>query len=962
MARRPPQNPFGGPFGPRTPGFEGLGELHLPRPPRRFWIGLAFVAAAILLILIAEPLVNLVTNWEWFSALGFGGAYGTRLLIQVLLFLITFAIAFLVTAANVTVGLRLRTSGALRAVGIRHRTLRSRLGIVMLVGAVLLALLVAISLEGSWSDLVLFLHPQTTGTQDPILHADTGFYLTVLPFLNDVQGNLVGLLVVNILVAVGLHAWREDHIDLRLTPRGTAHISALVGVFALVVAFGAWLSRYSYLYGHDSVVYGAGYADVHARIPLTTAEVVLAVLLAIALFANVHPRLRRMRFVLGAAGVWVAAVILVGLYSAGVQRLAVQPAELSQETPYLSHQIASTRSAYDLNGVQTKSFQGTGNVTAQDVNNDQTTVNNLRLWDNAPLNDVYDQQQSIRTYYGFDTPQFDRYTLGGVYQEVEISPREMQQSQLPSQAQTWVNQRLVYTHGYGIAASQVANQDQQGLPQYVAGNIPNTGPLKVTVPQIYFGQTEQSWVVAPSKQAEFDHPSGGASGTATNHWTGTQAPLLTGGNRLLWSMRTGDLNLLISDQISAQSRILFDRNPEQRVQQVAPFLTADNNPYIVDVGGHLYWIEDAYTSADTYPYSEPGPQFGANPDLNYNYLRNSVKVVINAYTGQTTLYVLTPNDPLIRAYEAAFPSLFKPISAMPSALRDHLKVPQNYFSVQAQMYATYHVSDVSTFYNRENVYAEPQGIQPYYVMMRLPGETKPEFLMILPYTPFNKNNLVAWLAVRQDQPNYGQVIAFQLPKDQVIFGPSQVQSRINQDPQLSQEYSLLNQQNSHVEKGNLLVVPIDGTFLYFEPWYIESSQGQALPELKYIILTGSTANSPVVFDSTLAKAVQDLTGQAAPSSTPGQSGAPTANSPPGSGTSVSPQIQQLINQALAAYAQAQTDLKQGNLAGYAQEMQTVNSDLQKIQSLEGKSSSGSGASPPPTPVPSPSSLPGIGGG
>jgi uncharacterized membrane protein (UPF0182 family) len=365
MARRPPQNPFGTPFGPRPPGFEGLGEIHLPRPPRRFWIGLGFVAAALVLILIAAPIVNLITNWEWFSSLGFGGAYGTRLLIQVLLFLGTLVVAFLFAAVNVAIALRLRTSGALRAVGIRHRTLRSRLGVVSLVACAFLAFLVAISMEGSWSDLVLFLHPQTTGQQDPILHANVGFYLTQLPFWNDVQGNLVGLMIVTLLIVIALHAWRDDHIDLRLLPRGTAHVSVLVGIYALVVASGAWLSRYGYLYGHDSVVYGAGYADV-----------------------NAHPRVRQLRLVLFAVGIWVAAVLVVAIYAAGVQRLVVQPAELSQETPYLSHQIASTRSAYDLNGVQTQSFTGTGNVTAQEVNFDQTTVDNLRLWDNAPLNNV----------------------------------------------------------------------------------------------------------------------------------------------------------------------------------------------------------------------------------------------------------------------------------------------------------------------------------------------------------------------------------------------------------------------------------------------------------------------------------------------------------------------------------------------------------------------------------------------
>ncbi|MGH2926934.1 MAG: UPF0182 family protein, partial [Solirubrobacteraceae bacterium] len=298
MARRPPQNPFGAPFGPRPAGFEGFGDIHIPRPPRRFWIGLGFVAAAIVLILIANPVVTLITNWEWFSALGFGGAYGTRLLIQVLLFLITLVVAFLFAAANVTVALRLRTSGALRAVGIRHRTLRSRLGVLGLVVSAFLALLVAVSLGGAWSDLVLFLHPQTTGQTDPVLGANIGFYLTQLPFWNDLQGNLVGLLVVTILLVVGLHAWRDNRLDFRLPPRGIVHVSILVGIYALVVAMGAWLSRYGYLYGHDSAVYGAGYADIHARIPLTTVEVFLAVALAIGLFVNAIPRLRQMRLVL----------------------------------------------------------------------------------------------------------------------------------------------------------------------------------------------------------------------------------------------------------------------------------------------------------------------------------------------------------------------------------------------------------------------------------------------------------------------------------------------------------------------------------------------------------------------------------------------------------------------------------------------------------------------------------------
>ncbi|MFZ0217300.1 MAG: UPF0182 family protein [Candidatus Dormiibacterota bacterium] len=952
MARRPPTNPFGTPFGPGGPGFEALGDIHIPRPPRRFWIGLAFVAAAIFLIIVAEPIVTLITNAEWFSALGFGGAYATRVELQLFLFAVGFLVPFLFTVGNVVLVLRFRTSGKLRAVGIKRRTLRSRLGVAAMIGGAILALILAFSLTSFWTDLALFMHPQMTGQHDPVLGADLGFYLTQLPFLGDVQSWLVGLLVVVILLTYGLHSWHGDHIDLRLQPRGTAHVSVLIGIFGLVVAFGAWLSRYGYVYGHDSAVWGAGFTDIHARLPLTTAQVVLAVLLSLALIANAASRLRRFRWIVIAVAIWIAAAIVVAIYPALVQRLSVQPAELSQEQPYIAREIAGTRQAYDLSKVQLQQYSGTGAVTSQAVANDQTTISNLRLWDTTPLQNVYQQQQAIRTYYTFQQIGLDRYTISGNYQQVEISPREMDQSQLPPQAQTWVNQRLVYTHGYGVVASPVSAVDQQGLPQYVAQNIPNTGPLAVAQPQIYFGGQESSWVAAPSAQAEFDYPNGSSSGNATSTWTGTDAPQLNGTNRLLWSMRTGDLNLLISDQIQSRSRILYLRNIQARVGEIAPFLTLDNTPYLSVVNGKLYWIEDAYTTSDNYPYAESGPTLPSSPGLSYNYIRNSVKVVVDAYTGKTTLFVAAPNDPLIKAYSAAFPSMFKPLSQMPTGLVKHIRVPQDYFNVQAQMYSTYHMTDPRTFYNREDVYST-QGITPYYVMMRLPGEPKAEYLEIQPYTPLNKNNMVAWLAVRQDAPHYGQTIAYVLPRSEVIFGPSQVQSRINQDPTLSQQYSLLNAQNSKVLKGNLLVVPIGGTFLYFEPWYIESQNGQSLPELKYIILTGSTSSSAVVYDSSLNGAISKLTGQAPPSSGPSPPSAPS-----------SPQIQQLVKQALQAYQQAQADLKQGDLAGYATQMQQVATLLQQIQQASGQ---GTGTTPSPspgasgaaTPMPQPSLLPGI---
>lgn len=935
MARRPPPNPFG-PGGPVRPPFEGFGDINLPRPPRRFWIGLGFIGAAILIILIAAPLVGLITDWQWFDSLGFGGVYRQRLAVQLLLLFVGFLVALAFSLGNVLIALRLRSSGVLRAVGIRSRSLRTGVGILGLIVSLVLSLALGLALRGLWSDYLLYRNASPTGIRDPILHADVSFYMLQLPFLNNLQSWLVALVVVTTLLVLALHTWRGDHFDLRLPPRGMAHVSVLSAVVALLFAFGAWLGRYAHVYGHDSVIYGAGFTDVNARIPLATAQIGLAVLLAALLLVNAVARFRRGRVIMISAGVWIAGAIVVGAYPAVVQRVSVQPAELQQERPYIQNEIQFTRQAYGLNQVQTRNFGGDAPITSQDIATDQDTINNLRLWDYTPLQNSYQQLQSIRTYYTFQNIYVDRYRINGQIQQDQVSGRELDTSKLPAQAQTWTNQRLQYTHGYGIAASPVASVDNQGLPTFVAGNIPPSGQLQVTQPQIYFGQKSSDWAVAPSAAREFDYPTGSA-GNAENNWQGTQAPQLSGANRLLWSMRTGDFNVLVSDQIQDRSRILYRRNVHDRVQEVAPFLTLDSNPYLVVSNGKLYWIQDAYVTSNYYPYSQSsGDQ---------NYIRNSVKAVVNAYDGSVTLYTTNTNDPLIKAWQGAFPGMFTPLSKMPAGLQAHLRIPQDYFNIQANIYATYHMTDPRTFYNREDAWDMPVG--PYYVLMRLPGESKAEYLMILPYTPRSKNNLVSWMAVRQDPPHYGQTVSFVLPKDKVVFGPQQVQSRINQVPEISQQYSLLNQQGSKVLKGNLLVVPIGNSFLYFQPWYLESSENQSLPQLRKVILTGSTSDSAVAYQDSLPQAISQLVGQTPPAANNG-----VGQQPSGQSGGTSAQLQQLVSQALDSYNKAQAALKQGDLATYAQQMQTTAGLLQQIQSLQqgqGASTSGAAASPQPSP-------------
>jgi uncharacterized membrane protein (UPF0182 family) len=935
MSRRYPPNIFDQ-FGGRGPTPPPIGDIRIPRPPRRFWIGLGFIAAAILIFIVAAPIVTAITDYQWFDALGYGSVFGTRLLLETSLFIVSLLFAFGFVLGNVMLAIRSRAGVVLRRVGIKGPSLRRGPGLVGLLAAAFLALVMGLAMRGSWESLVLYRQASPTGVRDPVFNLDVSFYLLQLPLLQTIQGWLLALVLVTGLIVLGLYAWRGTHFDFHLAPRAIAHLSALLAGMALVIAFGTWLDRFSFLYNQNSFVSGAGYADIHARIPLTNLRTGLAVLLALALLANL--RLRLLRVIFACVGVWIVAAIIAGIYPALVQRISVQPNELVQEQPYIAREIAFTRAAYGLSHVQTSNFGGDQPVTPADVRSDQATINNLRLWDQQPLKDTYTQLQSIRTYYTFNNVDIDRYTINGDYQQVEISAREMDQSKLQAQGQSWVNQKLQYTHGYGAAASPVATVVGEGLPQFVVQDIPPTGPLSIRQPQLYFGQLESDYVLAPSNQPEFDYPQG--SGNAHNQWSGTNAPAMTGFNRVLWSMRTGDFNLLVSSEVQDHTRILYMRNVQDRVRMLAPFLSLRDDPYLVIVNGKLYWIQDALITAGTHPYS----QTEQSGDGSFNYLRNSVKVVVDAYSGSTDLYIADPTDPIIRAYQGAFPALFKPIAQMPSGLRAHLRVPQSQFNIQADIYRLYHVSVPGTLYNREDVWSMP--LTPYYVLMRLPGQSKAEYLMILPYTPLNKQNLVSWLAVRQDAPHYGEMVSFVLPKDKAIFGPQQVSSRVDQTPTISRDYTLLNQSGSQVIRGNLLVVPIGNSFLYFEPWYLKATNQQSLPELKKVILASSTGQSTVAYQNNLEAALTELVG-GFPAPAPSGAG-PGAQPPPQSGQAA--QIAQLAAQAKQHYDNAQAALKQGDLATYSQEMNQVGQLLQQIDALE-KGQAGSTTS---TPAPLPS--------
>jgi uncharacterized membrane protein (UPF0182 family) len=946
MSRRyRPFDPFetGGPF-------EEARPLRMVRPPRRFWFGAALFVLALIVFLFASPIVWFVTEREWYVGLGYQDVFSTRWTLTAVLFVGSFVIAMVYLGVNAAIALRIRSGPTLRAVGVRRTIFRSAAGGIALVTVALIALILSLLASSQWQSFALFQHSSSTGVTDPVLGQDIAFYLLTLPFLHAIANWALGLAIMSVIVAGWLYAWRGDAVDFNMSPPAIAHLSALMAILALALAGWMWLGRYDLLFAHNtSIVWGAAYTDVKARLPLFTFQAGAGVVLAGSLLANIW--LRRRWLPVAAAGLWVLMLLIGQIYPAIVQGFFVTPSAQAYELPYIQREIAGTRAAYGLSNVTVSNFTGDQPLSQQDVQNDQVTVNNLRLWDYAPLKNTYVQQQTIRTYYNFNDIDIDRYLVNNQYKQLEISARELDLRKLSDAAKNWVNQHLIYTHGYGVAASPVNAVVNEGLPDYVVSNLPPKGPLPVTKPGIYFGELTNDYVLAPSNTPEFDFPVGSQDAFTT--YAGTHGVPMTATNRALWALRLSDFNLLVSPQVTDKTELLFRRKIIDRAQELAPFLTFDQDPYIVVVDGRLYWILDAYTTGATYPYSQSSSfQSTSSNPLNINYVRNSVKVVIDAYEGTADFYIVDSSDPIIKAYQATFPSLFKPLDAMPAGLRAHLRVPEDLFNTQVGIYATYHVTDPKVFFAREDVWdvptaqSSPQAaavpVQPYYVLFRLPGESAPEYLLIMPFTPRLKSNMVSWMAARMDGSHYGEYVSYVLPKDKTIFGPQQVANRINENTTISSDFTLFHQAGSQVQQGNLLVVPIGNSFLYFEPIYLSATQATSLPELKKVILADQVH---VAYADTLQQAIDQLVGT---------NTGPSTNPPPTITPAVVAQIASLVTQANTEYAAAYAALKSGDLTTYASDMVQVGKLLQQLQALTGGAPSKTTPSPSPGASPSPS--------
>jgi uncharacterized protein len=895
-------------------------------------LAVAIIIAAIILVLglivlglTGEVLVDAL----WFSEIGYRDIFWTVVSAKAALAAAAFVICATFLGINGIVAMRWAAPSAAGAqrqafdwdsVQVRagldlQALLRAHQALCLVVAAGILAGLFAAVEVSNWEVFLRFIYQVPYGQNDPTFGKDIGFYLFSLPAYVAIKNGMIGTLILAALVAGAIYLIHGD-IDFDKRPRSIspsvlAHGSALLGLFFLVKAWSYTLDRFLLLYDDNGVVVGANYTDVTIVKALLWGVALVAVLGALISSTNLWAGGYR-RPVAAAALVFTTSLLLLDIFPALFERLFVKPYELQLERPYIQQNITLTQRAYNLDQITVKSFSAEQNLDRQSLQANQPTIDNIRLWDWQPLMDTYAQLQEIRTYYKFHDVDLDRYWLGGSYQQVTLSARELDPELLPANARTWVNRHLLFTHGIGAIMSPVTRKNAEGLPLFYLRDIPPaaTGGPTILEPRIYFGELPDSYVVVKTTTPEFDYPNGKDNVYGTYRGTGGVA---IGGfaRRALFTWYFADVNLMLSRYIGPDSRILFRRNIADRVAAIAPFLELDRDPYLVISNGRLFWIQDAYTTSEYFPYAQP------LPNRPINYIRNAVKVVIDAYDGSVDFYLIDPADPIAATLRRIFPSLFKTFEAMPEDLKKHIRYPEDLFHIQALMYQAYHMDSPEVFYNREDLWQFPRQpdhlvptMAPYYMIMRLPGESQAEFILMLPMVPSQRENMIAWLAARCDPPNYGKLIAYAFPKDKLVYGPFQIEARINQDTNISQALSLWNQLGSRVIRGNLLVIPIENSLLYVSPLYLRAETGQ-LPELKRVI---AAYNDRVVMEETLGEALAALFKE------PEMVGSGAAPGPT-TGTD-------RTRDALGHYNRAMGALKEGDWAGFGAELEKLRSTLE----------------------------------
>lgn len=878
-------------------------------------------------IFLAAPLffsaLNLYTDWLFFAETGFTAVFIKTLSTKIAAG-VFFGIIFLVfMTANITLANRavflhrdifviegvihpIKPSGIEKVV----KPLSIIAGVVMAVFAGQWGAL-------KWEDLLFFKNSIDMGTNDPILGKDIGFYFFKLPFIEALK-SFAGITIFLTILVASINYFIRGGIlvtdkSFSLDSRVKKHIGILAGLFIFNIGFGFYLDTFRLLFSEYGVIFGAGYADVNAKLFFYRILIIITLLAGILFIAGILKGVKKLAVI---PMLIVLAVYIIGIviYPSFLQKFKVAPNEVSLETPYIEHNIKFTRLGYDLDRIEVIPFDVDYNLTLGDIEKNDATIKNIRLWDHGPLLRTYSQLQQIRTYYKFADVDNDRYSINGKYMQVMLSPRELSYNDLPSK--TWINERLTFTHGYGITLGTVSRITREGLPEFIIKDIPpvSHADLKVTRPEIYYGELSNDYVIVKTKVPEFNYPT--TEGNVYTSYEGSGGVALDSFfKRAVFALKFKTEKMLLSSDITKESKIMYYRNIMERVRTVAPFLTFDQDPYLVAAkDGRLEWIIDAYTMSNRMPYSKP-------IDRRINYIRNSVKAVVDAYNGSVRFYVSDPTDIIIQVYSKIFPDVFKPLKDMTDDLKQHIRYPQRLLQAQASMFSLYHMTDPKIFYNKENLWEVPdfseKTMEPYYTIMKLPGEKKEEYILLLPYTPAKRDNLAAWLAARCDEPNYGKLVVYTFPRDRLIYGPKQIDARINQDSYISQQLTLWGQRGSQVIRGSLLIIPIERSLLYVQPLYLVAADKVGLPELRRVIVA---YENDVIMEENLEIALQRLFGMKKtavrmPEQIIGDTNVSDAN---------------LAKEAVKAFERAVEMQRQGNWAKYGEELKRLEQILKRM--------------------------------
>jgi uncharacterized membrane protein (UPF0182 family) len=927
---------------------------------RRSRVPLLLVLAFVFMGL--PSLVEFYTDWLWFGELGYQHVFARAISTKTGLAGIVFLLTASLILGNLLVAFRSMTRREIvmatpegpRVLVVEPGQLRSIVFVVAAFGGLALA-----AYAGShWEDWLLYRHATPFNQADPILGYDVSFYLFTLPVLQIARSvallalipAMIGTAVVYAAAGrVGISPTRGVFAD----PQVITHLAVLAAGVFLMLAAGAWLQVPSLLTSSQGFLNGASYTDVHARMPAL--RVLAAVGVIGAVLAIVQALQRKLWPIAAAVALYFVVSVGGSLYAAAIQRFVVAPNEQVKETPFIVHNIAATRAAFALNDVEEREISGDALLTRADIDRNDITLKNVPLWDHQPLLDTFSQLQEIRTYYDFVSVDNDRYMINGEYRQIMLSARELNSDSL--QNRTWINEHLTFTHGYGLTLGPVNQATPEGLPTLFIRNLPveSQVDLKVEEASLYFGELSNDYVFVKTSTNEFHYPKGDDNVTATYQGRGGVG-IGSLWRKLLFSIRFRSLKTLLSNDLTTDSRILFHRRISDRVELIAPFLTYDTDPYLAIDKGRLFWVQDAYTTSNRYPYATPA---GAQGRGGVNYIRNSIKAVIDTYHGTTTFYRVDEKDPVAATIDKAFPGLLRPFSEMPEGLRTRLRYPQTIFALQANMFSTYHMDNPAVFYNKEDQWEIPtvgvgnqtqqQRMEPYYSIMRLPGETQAEFIQMLPFTPRQKDNLAAWMVARSDGERYGRLMVFRFPKQKVIFGPKQVNARISQDQIISPQITLWNQQGSEVIQGTLLVIPIEESLMYVRALYLRASGGK-IPELKRVIVV---YQNQIVMTESLEAAIDRIFPRsgarpsemtsAAPTGPGGASGATASGasaSPGGAGAgpleasgagAPSGDLATLAARAQTHYDQAIKAQRDGDWARYGEELKKLGAIIDQMR-------------------------------